>query len=230
MKFYIVLISILLGYACVQAQTIDVALAAKRGIAPSISIDKFYGKKFRIGLGIRTTAFVGGQQNYITAPAMLTSGKRSLAAFFTEYKNEKLDTLTLSHSTTCAINTKLSFEYNFRKGGIGFNIDVAGFTIGPKQKSNFWTSENITLNNTNQVAKPTPYNFLLISDSDRGSLNSELYYKRQILKKNSLRFGLSFQFVEYKTNKKLTFDNDRFRYKTLMPFIAYSFQPFNKNK
>jgi hypothetical protein len=226
MKFYLLLFGIMLGHACAQAQTVDLALAGKKGIAPSLSIDKYFGKKFRIGLGLRTTAFFGGSQDFITAPAMLTSGKRSLAAFFTPYKNEKLDTLTLSQSSTFAVNTKLSFEYNFKKSGLGFNIDVAGFTLGPKQKSNFWTSENRALNNTRQNAKPTPYNFLLISDSDRGSLNSELYYKRQILNKNSLRFGLSFQFVEYKTNNKLTFDNDRFRYKTLMPFIAYSFQPF----
>jgi hypothetical protein len=226
MKIYLLLFGIMLGYACAQAQTVDIALAGKKGIAPSFSIDKYYGKKLKIGIGLRATAFFGGSQNYVTAPAMLTSGKRSLAAFFTDYKNEKLDTLTLNHSSTFAVNTKLSFEYNFKKSGLGFNIDVAGFTFGQKQKSNFWTAENKNLNNTIQVAKPTPFNFLLISDSDRGSLNSELYYKRQILKKNSLRFGLSFQFVEYKTSQKLTFDNDRFRFKTLMPFVAFSFKPF----
>jgi hypothetical protein len=226
MKTYCILIGILLGHAFAHAQTVDLALAVKNDIAPSISVDKFYGKKFKIGIGIRSTAFFGPQRNYITAPALLTSGRRSLAAFFTEYKNEKLDTLTLPHSGVFSFNSKLSFEYGFKKSNIGFNIDLLGFTIGGKQKAEFWTSEDRLLNNTVQKARPTPYNILLISDSDRGSLNSELYYRRQIDSKKSIRFGLSFQFVEYKTSKKLTFDNDRFRYKTLMPFIAYSFQPF----
>jgi hypothetical protein len=40
----------------------------------------------------------------------------------------------------------------------------------------------------------------------------------------SLRTGLSFQFLEYKTDRLLTFENDRFRHKILQPFLAISYQ------
>jgi hypothetical protein len=103
-----------------------------------------------------------------------------------------------------------------------------GFSFGGKQTGVFQASESKSLNNLTVSAKPTLFNALLISDSDRGSLNSELYYKRYINEKSALRFGLSFQFVEYTTDRILTFENDRFRLKTLMPFVAYSFNPFKK--
>jgi hypothetical protein len=65
-------------------------------------------------------------------------------------------------------------------------------------------------------------NALLISDNDRGSLNSELYGRYWLTDKIGLRAGASFQFTEYTTNRKLTFENDRFRNKILMPFAGIS--------
>jgi hypothetical protein len=125
-----------------------------------------------------------------------------------------------------ALNSKIVLQYRFKKSDIGFNIDVFGVTFGGNQSGIFRASESKPLNNSTQTAKPTPFNLLLISDSDRGSLNSELYYRYWIKKTSALRVGLSFQFVEYKTSRILTFENDRYRIKPLMPFIAYSFNPF----
>ncbi len=209
----------------------DVALAAKNSIiAPSLSFEKNYGlgnkKKFSIGWGVRANAVFGGAGNYITAPALLTSGKRSLAALFTEYKNDKLDTLDLKKTGIIAFNSKIVLQYRFKKSDVGFNIDVFGVTFGGNQSGIFRASESKSLNKTTQTVKPAPFNLLLISDSDRGSLNSELYYRYWIKKNAALRVGLSFQFVEYKANKILTYENDRYRIKLLMPFIAYSFNPF----
>ena len=125
-----------------------------------------------------------------------------------------------------AFNSKIVVQYRFKKSDLGFNIDVFGVTFGGSQTGIFRASDSKSLNKTTQTAKPTPFNLLLISDSDRGSLNSELYYRYWIKKNAALRLGLSFQFVEYKSNKILTFENDRYRIKPLMPFIAYSFNPF----
>jgi hypothetical protein len=82
------------------------------------------------------------------------------------------------------------------------------------------------LNNTTQTAKPTAFNLLLISDSDIGSLNSELYARYWINDRFAVRVGASFQFIEYKTDKNLTFENDRFRHKALLPFVAITYSPF----
>jgi hypothetical protein len=225
-----IFISTMAGYA--QVKSLDFALAAKNGVAPSFSFENKYNfgakKRLSIAYGARANAYFGGATDYITAPALLTSGKRSLVAFFTEYKPDKLDTLRLSQTATFSLNSKLALAYNFKKSEIGFNIDLFGFTFGGKQTGVFQASESKSLNNLSVSAKPTLFNALLISDSDRGSLNSELYYKRYINEKSALRFGLSFQFVEYTTDQILTFENDRFRLKTLMPFVAYSFNPFKK--
>jgi hypothetical protein len=211
----------------VQSQSLDISLAAKQEFAPSVSFQKIYnvGKKdrFQIGWGIRANAFFSGEKSYSTAPALLTSGRQSIAAFFTEYNPAKIDTLNFTKTNIISINSLIILQYSFKKSAIGFNIDALGFTVGPKQNGIFRAAESPALNNSNQSAKPTPINVLLISDSDIGSLNSELYYSRKLKNENAIKFGLSFQFLEYSTENILTFENNRFRYKTLMPFFCYSF-------
>lgn len=213
------------------AQEFDFAIAAKKEFAPSFSFRKTYGvgksSHFEIGWGIRANAFFSGQKSYLTAPAKLTSGKQSIVAFFTEYNPEKIDTLNLSKSSLASLNALIVLQYNFKKSSIGFNIDALGLTFGTKQ-SGIFDATGSSLNQSTQTAKPTLFNVLLISDSDRGSLNSELFYKYNFTPTKAFRLGLSFQFMEYTTDKVLTYENDRFRYKSLMPFVAYSFNPKRK--
>jgi hypothetical protein len=101
----------LVSHAQKSEKSFDIALAVKNSIvAPSLSFEKNYGlgykKKFSIGWGLRANGVIGGTANYITAPALLTSGKRSLAAFFTEYKNDKLDTLDLKKNRNSGFEFK----------------------------------------------------------------------------------------------------------------------------
>lgn len=224
MRTSIIFLVFFLNNFIVNAQRLDFALAAKKEVAPSVSIDKFYGKKFKVGIGLRANAYFSKTKTLQTAPYQLTSGKPSLIGFFTPYKTDKLDSLDLSSVSVFSLNAKLSLEYTFKKSGLGFNIDLFGLTFGNKKEGNFRASESKTINNTVQTGKPTPYNLLMVSDSDIGNLNSELYFRKNLNAKKDLRLGLSFQFIEYTTSKKLTFDNDRFRLKTLMPFIAYNIE------
>jgi hypothetical protein len=230
MKKLLFLFCIAISVSNSKAQVLDFALAAKNEFSPSFSYEKTYGlglnKRFQIGWGIRANSYFSGKKPFITAPAELTSGKKSIAAFFTEYRPEYLDTLQLTKAAVVSINSKIVLQYKFKKSEIGFNIDALGFSLGAMQSGTFFAKESTTFNKSQQTAKPTGINILLISDSDRGSLNSELYYRHWIKNKSALRVGISFQFIEYTTSNKLTFENDRFRAKTLMPFIAYSFKPF----
>jgi hypothetical protein len=220
--FYCLFFIATMGSTFAQKE-IDIALAYNKGTTLSGSYDKFWGKKLKIGLGLRANLHSSGHSMYITAPAELTSGKKSLAAFFTPYSNEKLDTLHMNSAAIVALNTKFALQYQvFKKTSIGFNIDLLGFSFGPEKDGRFSAAENKQLNNSIQAAKPTAFNILLISDSDRGSLNSELYLKKQLKSNNYLRLGASFQFNEYTTTNTLTFNNDRFRRKNLMPFLAYT--------
>lgn len=226
MKKSISLLLLCLFFTKTWSQSLDFAVATKKEFAPSASFQKTYdlGKKknFQLGWGIRANGYFSGEKEYLTAPALLTSGKQSLAAFFTEYNPAKIDTINFSKSSLVSVNALIILQYYFKKSAIGFNIDAVGFTVGGAQSGVFRAVESPSLNKTTQTASPTPINVLLISDSDRGSLNSELYFKQTLKNQNALRFGLSFQFMEYTTKQLLTFENDRFRHKSLMPFVAYT--------
>lgn len=232
MKTYISLLLLCLFCSKSWSQSIDFAVAAKKEFAPSVSFQKTYGlgkkKNFQLGWGVRANGYFSGEKEYLTAPAKLTSGKQSIVAFFTEYKPEKIDTINFSRSSLVSLNALVILQYSFKKSAIGFNIDALGFTLGGKQSGIFNASVSPSLNKTKQTASPTPFNLLLISDSDIGSLNSELYYKQTLKNQQAIRFGLSFQFMEYTTKQILTYENDRFRHKSLMPFVAYSFNPRRK--
>jgi hypothetical protein len=215
MKKSISLLLLCLFFTKTWSQSLDFAVATKKEFAPSVSFQKTYdlGKKknFQLGWGIRANGYFSGEKEYLTAPA-----------FFTEYNPAKIDTINFSKSSLVSVNALIILQYSFKKSAIGFNIDAAGFTVGGTQSGVFRATESPSLNKTTQTASPTPINVLLISDSDRGSLNSELYFKQTLKNQNALRFGLSFQFMEYTTKQLLTYENDRFRHKSLMPFVAYT--------
>ena len=79
-------------------------------------------------------------------------------------------------------------------------------------------------------AKPTTLSALLIGDRDWGQLGSEFFAAFAIIpNKLWVRAGMNFTFSEYTTNVMLTNENDRFRYKSLMGFLAVTYSPFVKN-
>lgn len=206
----------------------DLAVSAGGGFSGAVSYNALYGvgksKRFKIGWGVRLTSFVGKNLDYVTAPAKLTAGEVGPQVFFIAEKIlSNIDTLQLTNSKTNALNVVIHLEYSFKRLGLGFNIDALGLTMGGEQSGLFIAkSTGSPLHNTSQSAKPTTLNALLISDNDRGSLNSELYGRYWITAKIGLRAGASFQFTEYTTNRTLTFENDRFRNKILMPFAGIS--------
>ncbi|MDI9870827.1 hypothetical protein [Flectobacillus roseus] len=214
-------------YAKIQ-EDVDLSIAFGQSFAPSLSYQKLYGlgknKRFKMGWGLRANGLFGGEKTYRTAPARLTSGQYSIFALFSDDIVSNIDTLQLSKSELGSLNVKIALQYSFKKFDVGFNIDAIGVSFGGKQTGKFLSSASSSLNNSVQSASPSVFNLLLISDSDLGSLNSELYASYHLDSKWSLRAGLSFQFLEYKTDRLLTFENDRFRHKILQPFLAISYQ------
>lgn len=181
-------------------------------------------KKFRVGVGARFSSYIANNQNYITAPAKLTSGKAGPQVIFTEILNENLDTFSLASAQVNALNLQLVLHYQItQKLGAGFDIDVAGVSFGAKQQGNFESSVWPQANSNAIEAKPTAPNLLLTSDNDWGTLNSEFYVSYQLRDKVSLRAGLQFLFTEYTTSVPLVFDNDRFRNKSSLGFLAINF-------
>ena len=187
-------------------------------------------KRFRIGYGARFTNFIGSDMDYITAPAKYTSGKTSIGALFATNIEANIDTVNFVKSQTNSLNAGIYFSYVLpywkNKFELGVNIDVLGFSFGGKQ--------NAVYKNNTVSAKPTPFNLLLISDSDIGSLNSEWYISFWVNKHLAVKTGYEFLFSEYTTESKVQHlpnsneTNDRFRFKSGMIMLGVLFAPFRK--
>ena len=179
-------------------------------------------QKFGIGIGCRFTSFLGANLYYVTAPAKLTSGSTGPLIFFKENIIENIDSLLVKSPQVNALNLMINLDYRIApKFVVGFNIDAIGFSFGGNKSANFMSGS------TGQIikAKPTSFNILLVSDNDRGSLNSELYLKYFFHEKWAIKTSLQFLFTEYTTETKVQQypeENDRFRNKSLMFSIGLS--------
>lgn len=189
-------------------------------------------KNFKIGLGARLTSTVGNSSiEYITAPAILTSGKTGPGVFFTNNINNNIDTVTLNRTQVNSLNAFLLLNYHlFKRWSIEFNIDLIGFSFGGKKEAALKYGEGGSLVKNTQ-AKPTSGNALLISDNDIGSLNSELKVFYAVKKKIKLNAGLAFLFNEYKLTAPVQYVNtigtnvntDRYRTKALMLNVGFNY-------
>lgn len=187
-------------------------------------------KKFKLGYGVRFNGYLNNDKYYVTAPAYLTSGEKGPQVLFVENIEENIDTFSVHNAQHNSINAVIYLAYDFSdKWGIGFNIDVAGIGFGCSREGKMTSSNRPHTISETVVAKPTPYNVLLISDNDIGMLNSELYATYNFNKKLSINAGLTFLFTEYTTEQQISYNdnNDRFRYKSLMGMLSINFKPFN---
>ncbi len=186
----------------------------------------FKKQKWEAGVGARFTAYSGSNKYYRTAPAKLTSGKTGPGVFFADDIVQNLDSVLFPKAQINALNISLNFGYHFSpKFSLGFNIDAIGFSFGGSKNGTYvnGTTANAT------TAKPTPFNLLLVSDNDLGSLNSELFAKYHFNKKWSAKAGFGFWFAEYTTDTQVqtTPDgqkNDRFRNKVLAFAVGVAYQ------
>jgi hypothetical protein len=201
----------------------------------ALSGAKLYGfgamKRFKAGFGLRFTSYFGNGQDYLTAPARLTSGKTGPTVIFTEDIPANFDTLSLPSSQVNFLNASIFLQYSILpRLDVGFNIDAIGFSFGGEQSGTFMAlqSDEAALHNTRQSARPTSFNLLLSSDNDIGSLNSEFFLRYWIKPAWGIKAGYTFLFAEYTTNRELTYDNDRFRNKAGMFMLGLTYAPFKK--
>jgi hypothetical protein len=217
-------------------KTFDLALAgAGNGFSPAISFTQMWGvgksNRLKIGYGVRVTSYFGGASDFRTAPAKFTSGSSSISALFADDIVANIDTFSVNSVQTNALNVSINLQYALsKKVELGFNIDATGKTWGGTVNGNLISTRNkrkFTDGSTTSPSNPETYNFLLISDSDIGSLNSELYARYWVSDKIGIRAGTSFQFVELTTDKKVEINgitNNTWRKKNLMPMIAVSYK------
>jgi len=193
-------------------------------------------KRIEAGFGARFTSYFGSNLYYRTAPAILTSGKTGPGVFFADDMLPNIDSVLFPKSQVNMFNLTFNLGYNItKKISTGLNIDLIGFSFGKKQNgiyyaNNFATGMPVT-------AKPTTVNLFLISDNDKGSLNSEFFAKYKWNDSWSVKLAFQFLFAEYTTDGKVQTTpggdkNDRFRKKMsgLAIGAAYHFKSFKKAK
>ena len=210
-----------LVYSQIPRNLADFSLAAgsyRASASVSLSHHWQIGKKqnFSVGSGGRFTSFYGANLYYVTAPGKITSGSSSPLIIFKENIQENLDSLLLSSPQVNALNLMLNLHYSVSgKVSLGFNIDLIGFSFGSSQRGNYINGNQ----GKNIKAEPTHFNILLISDNDRGTLNSEFYSRYGINEKWSAKLFGQFLFTEYTTSEvvqQFPTANDRFRNKSLL--------------
>jgi len=182
--------------------------------------------KFKIGYGARFNSTFGSEKKFITAPARISTGRTGPLSFFSKPKKDQLDTLVLGNPQVNSLNLTINFQYSFSpRFDVGFTIDAIGFSFGNEQTGAFNSAEAPPQISRVQHATVTPFNVLLIGDNDIGTLNSELYLRYYPWKSLGISAGAGNLFVEYTTDDKLTFDNDRFRSKTIMFSLGLTYSP-----
>lgn len=188
-------------------------------------------KKFSVGYGLRFNSHFG-TGNFITAPSKLTSGAENPFVIFYDDKPENFDTIGIDHFWVNSLNACIYLNYAFNsKWEIAFNIDAAGLSFGKSTTADYNSSKrNATspMAENKQAARPSPFNLLLVSDNDIGSLNSEIKIKYYFRDQWALNVGGTFIFAEYTTGNKLFLNNDRFRQKSFIPMLGITYSPFRK--
>jgi hypothetical protein len=104
-----------------------------------------------------------------------------------------------------------------------FNIDAIGFSFGKDVKGNYINGAQGSM----ESANPAAFNLLLISDNDKGSLNSELFARYLLNDKWAVKGGIQFLFTEFTTDSEVQQfpePNDRFRNKSLMFSAGVSYK------
>ncbi len=181
-------------------------------------------KNFEMGFGARFTSYIGLNQYFVTAPAQLTSGSTSPFILFRDNINGNLDSIIVKSAATHSLNAAINFGYKIsKKIQLGFNIDLIGFSFGKTSTANYINGNK----GNNTTASPTAFNLLLVSDNDRGSLNSEFYGSYFFNKKWGVKLAAQFLFTEYTSAVKVqTFpqENDRFRNKSLLASIGVTYK------
>ncbi len=187
-----------------------------------------FRKRFKIGLGLRSSSYWGQGKYFETAPASLTTNQEGPQVIFVPSIPQNIDSIKVGQSYTQSINAYLNLEYAISsKFDIGFNIDLAGITIGSASDISLVSSYVTNASSVRLSAKPTFDNLLLTSDNDKGSLNSEIYARYHVNDRWAIVGGASFLFSELKTDQKnYNFGNDRFRRKALLGTIGVTWYPF----
>ena len=226
----------------------DLGMAyAKDNYNPSVAYYQLINignrKLFAVGWTVRVGAFYGDNLNYYTAPARLTREKTGFAALGAPLVIRNIDTVRYDYVTMTSANVGVRAQVNLGRLTIGASADLLGLTLGKKRigryksstgqyaiKGSTGSDSTVFFQGaaTFQSSKPSALNIRLLGDNDIGTLSTELYARYSINQRFSIKLGYQFLTTETTVdNRDVIADNDRFRHRTGMAYLAVTLPVFN---
>ena len=199
-------------------------------------------KRFSVGWTARLGAFYGDNLNYYTAPARLTRGKTGFNALSAPLIVNNMDTVRFDYVTMTSLNVGIRAQLNLGRVEFGASADLLGITFGKTRTGRYKSSTGhyalpnslgvdstvyFQGNNAFQQASPSKLNVRLLGDNDIGTLSTEVYARVWINKRFAVKAGYQWLTTETTVkNRDVEADNDRFRHRAQMVYVALTFPIF----
>lgn len=200
-------------------------------------------KLFSLGWTARLGAFYGDNLNYYTAPARLTRGKSGFGALGAPLLAESIDTVRYDYVTMTSLNVGIRAQINLGRVEFGASADLIGLTLGRSRIGRYISStgkfalqssvgtDSTTVyyqgNDVFQRASPSLFNVRLLGDNDMGTLATEVYARIHVSQRMGVKLGYQWLTTETTVkNRDVIADNDRFRHRAGMAYVAVTFPVF----
>ncbi|MFD2932982.1 hypothetical protein [Spirosoma flavum] len=226
----------------------DVGMAySKNNYNPSATYYQLIniGERKIVSLGwtARLGAFYGDNLNYYTAPARLTRGKSGFNALSGPLVTDNIDTIRYDYVTMTSFNVGFRAQIKLGLVELGVSADLLGLTFGKSRMGRYKSStgqfavrsvtgaDSTTAYfqgaNTFQKSRPGFLNVRLLGDNDIGTLSTEVYARAHIAQRFSVKLGYQWLTTEMTvTNRDVIADNNRFRNRVGMAYLAVTFPVF----
>lgn len=200
-------------------------------------------KLISFGWHTRLGAFYGDNINYYTAPARLTRGKSGLGALGAPLLVDNIDTVRFDYMTMTSLNVGVRAQVNLGQVELGVSADLLGLTIGRSRTGRYKSTtgqyvlqsvsggDSLRIpfqgNNVFQQASPSIFNVRLLGDNDRGTLATEVYARIHVMQRLAVKVGYQWLTTETTVkNRDVVADNNRFRNRAGMVYLALTFPIF----
>ncbi|WP_461137753.1 hypothetical protein [Spirosoma pomorum] len=195
-------------------------------------------KIFSLGWTARLGAFYGDNIDFYTAPPRLTREKSGLGALWSPLVDQNIDRVRFDYMTATSLNFGIRGRIKLSWIELGASADLLGLTLG-KSRTGIYQSAagrfskdptiTIPFSGTNalQNGSPATGNLRLLGDNDQGSLSTEVFARFYINQRVAIKAGYQWQTTEMRmANRDVIADNNRFRNRTGMPYLAVTLPLF----
>ena len=199
-------------------------------------------KLIALGWTARLSAFYGDNLNYYTAPARLTRGKSGFSAVGAPLIPDNIDTIRYDYVSMTSLNLGIRAQVNLGPVEVGASADLLGLTLGKWRTGRYKSSGGqfalpsstgadsllyFQGENTFQRSHPGRVNVRLLGDNDIGTLSTEVYARLRINQRVGIKVAYQWLTTETTvTNRDIIADNNRFRHRVGMPYLALTFPIF----